>query len=151
MRLSFAAVFAAVVAGVVATEPAEDVSTVMVTETTTYCPSSSAAAVTSTPASEEITTSNGLPYTVTRPMITSTITHCNKWYLQHRYPQPQQDPHQVPHPPPLLDPLSSTPGVNPTGSATTPAAPIFTGGASRAAAGAGAGLATVFGLVAYLL
>ncbi|KAK1141345.1 hypothetical protein N8T08_009136 [Aspergillus melleus] len=42
-------------------------------------------------------------------------------------------------------------GVLPSGSATTPAAPIFTGGASRAAAGAGAGLATVFGLVAYLL
>ena len=43
MRLSFAAVFAAAVAGVVATEPAEDVSTVMVTETTTYCPSSTPA------------------------------------------------------------------------------------------------------------
>lgn len=35
---------------------------------------------------QEITTSNGLPYTVTRPMITSTITHCNKWYVIYTIP-----------------------------------------------------------------
>lgn len=43
---------------------------------------------------------------------------------------------------------SGTPSGSPSGS---PSAPLYTGGASRAAAGAGMGLASVFSLVAYLL
>ncbi|KAE8348614.1 hypothetical protein BDV28DRAFT_152653, partial [Aspergillus coremiiformis] len=70
MRLSLATVFATVAAGVVA----EEVRTVYVTETTTYCPKSTAAL--SVPESESISIPPG--YTTTRPLITSTVTDCSK-------------------------------------------------------------------------
>ncbi|KAF7594305.1 Mucin-21 [Aspergillus hancockii] len=70
MRVSIATFFAALAAGVVA----EEVSTVTVTETATYCPLSTDAI--SVPATESISIPSG--YTTTRPLITSTVTECNK-------------------------------------------------------------------------
>ncbi|KAE8156181.1 hypothetical protein BDV40DRAFT_89748 [Aspergillus tamarii] len=200
MRFSVAAVFAAVAAGVVA----EEVSTVIVTETATYCPKSTDAIGVSP--TESISIPAG--YTTTRPLITSTVTECNKCSSTAPpagtptgvNPVGSSTPSSpvipvVPSAPssskatpssssiikrpssssivisstPLVHstrpastnappaPSASAPSasgpsdVSPTGSATTPAVPLFTSGGSRAAVGAGAGLATVFGLAAVLL
>ncbi|KOC11215.1 GPI anchored protein [Aspergillus flavus AF70] len=195
MRFSVAAVFAAVAAGVVA----EEVRTVIVTETATYCPKSTDAIGVSP--TESISIPAG--YTTTRPLITSTVTECNKCSSTAPpagtptgvNPVGSSTPSSpvipvVPSVPGVPSssiikrpssssivisstPLSSTPlahptkpastnappapsasgpsDVSPTGSATTPAVPLFTSGGSRAAVGAGAGLATVFGLAAVLL
>ncbi|KAE8131327.1 hypothetical protein BDV38DRAFT_288803 [Aspergillus pseudotamarii] len=200
MRFSVAAVFAAVAAGVVA----EEVSTVIVTETATYCPKSTDAIGVSP--TESISIPAG--YTTTRPLITSTVTECNKCSST---APPAGTPTGVnpvgsstpsspvipvvpsvpssskatpssssiikrpssssivisstplvhstrpastnaPPAPSASAPSASGPSdVSPTGSATTPAVPLFTSGGSRAAVGAGAGLATVFGLAAVLL
>ncbi|KAI9036577.1 putative GPI anchored protein [Aspergillus affinis] len=119
-------------------------------------------------------------YSTTRPLITSTVTRCSKCATKTPVLSIPSSVNPVPGVPSngpsggsvVIPSSSATPsapvipsgpapsgvspsgvpsGVAPSGSGTTPAAPIFTGGASRAAAGAGAGLATVFGLVAYLL
>ncbi|KNG81710.1 GPI anchored protein [Aspergillus nomiae NRRL 13137] len=200
MRFSVAAVFAAVAAGVVA----EEVSTVIVTETATYCPKSTDAIGVSP--TESISIPAG--YTTTRPLITSTVTECNKCSStappagtptgvnpvgsstpsspvipvvpvpsvpssSKATPSPSSSSSIIKRPSSSSIVISSTPlvstthpastnappapsasgpsDVSPTGSATTPAVPLFTSGGSRAAVGAGAGLATVFGLAAVLL
>ncbi|KAE8379509.1 hypothetical protein BDV26DRAFT_259256 [Aspergillus bertholletiae] len=209
MRFSVAAVFAAVATGVVA----EEVRTVIVTETATYCPKSTDAIGVSP--TESISIPPG--YTTTRPLITSTVTECNKCSSTPAAGTPTDvnpvgtptgvnpvgsSTPSVPVIPVVPVPsspsssqatpsssssiikrpssssiiISSTPlvqsttqsastnapapsapsasgpsDVSPTGSATTPAVPLFTSGGSRAAVGAGAGLATVFGLAAVLL
>ncbi|OGM41883.1 GPI anchored protein [Aspergillus bombycis] len=202
MRFSVAAVFAAVAAGVVA----EEVSTVIVTETATYCPKSTDAIGVSP--TESISIPAG--YTTTRPLITSTVTECNKCSstappagtptgvnpVDSSVPSspvipvvpsvpvvpssskatPSSSSSIIKRPSSSSIVISSTPlvqsthaastnappapsapsasgpsDVSPTGSATTPAVPLFTSGGSRAAVGAGAGLATVFGLAAVLL
>ncbi|BAE65345.1 hypothetical protein F9C07_6036 [Aspergillus flavus] len=203
MRFSVAAVFAAVAAGVVA----EEVRTVIVTETATYCPKSTDAIGVSP--TESISIPAG--YTTTRPLITSTVTECNKCSstappagtptgvnpvgsstpsspvipVVPSVPGVPSSSKATPSSSSIIKrpssssivisstPLSSTPlahptkpastnappapsasgpsDVSPTGSATTPAVPLFTSGGSRAAVGAGAGLATVFGLAAVLL
>lgn len=83
------------------------------------------------------------PYTVTRPLITQTITECTKCTST------------APAVPPASTPLASTPLVPSGAGATTPGTPAPTqtpyNAASRAATGAGAGLAAVFGAAALLL
>ncbi|KAE8334663.1 hypothetical protein BDV24DRAFT_145512 [Aspergillus arachidicola] len=117
MRFSVAAVFAAVAAGVVA----EEVRTVIVTETATYCPKSTDAIGVSP--TESISIPAG--YTTTRPLITSTVTECNKWYVIYRR-LPFCINHQAhtitaPAPPLLLAlPLAST-----LLAALPPALPLF--------------------------
>ncbi|KAF7136804.1 hypothetical protein CNMCM5793_006322 [Aspergillus hiratsukae] len=72
----FAPLLAILAVGAIAADSAadEEYSTVIVTETTTYCPKATSSAVPS------ITVSNGVTYSISRPLITSTITKCNKWY-----------------------------------------------------------------------
>ncbi|KAL4925902.1 putative GPI anchored protein [Aspergillus undulatus] len=159
MKFSFAAAalfagaaFASVHGGEAET-PQQQYTTVEVTEYTTYCPKSTTlTAGTETIPVETpgtVTLSNG-PYTVTRPLITSTITHCKACSSS---ATPTWAPSSsVPVIPTGTSPVIPT-DVAPTGgasSSTTPAPPTFTGGASRAAAGAGA-VAGLFGVVAALL
>lgn len=79
MRFSIAAALSALAA----TAVASDVVTETVTQYTTYCPESTSIVhgshtySISTPG--HITMTNG-PFTVTRPLVTSTVTECNKWY-----------------------------------------------------------------------
>ncbi|KAJ0418155.1 hypothetical protein BJY00DRAFT_315214 [Aspergillus carlsbadensis] len=152
MKFSFAAVAAFLAVGAVAHgADSEDYTTVVVTEYTTYCPK----ATTLTAGTETVpvetpgtvTLSNG-PYTITRPLITTTITRC-KACSSTAIPTPS-----VPVIPTSIPVIPSAPTdvhPEPTGPATTtPAPPAFTGGASRAAVGAGA-MAGLFGVVAALL
>lgn len=80
MRFSLAALAALAVGAA-----ANDYTTEVVTEYTTYCPSATAishrSSTWSVTAPTTLTMSGG-PYTVTRPMITSTVTRCNKWYAR---------------------------------------------------------------------
>ncbi|PLB47045.1 hypothetical protein P170DRAFT_511698 [Aspergillus steynii IBT 23096] len=184
MRFSLAtAALATMAVGVVAAE--EPVQTVIVTETATFCPKVSTLPAETTVTQPAPASATNVRYSTTRPLITSTVTRCNKCASKTKSPVvsvpsnvnpvpgvPSNAPSSsggsvvipsssaapsVPLIPSAPAPSGVAPsgpapsGVLPSGSATTPAAPIFTGGASRAAAGAGAGLATVFGLVAYLL
>ncbi|KAL2872272.1 putative GPI anchored protein [Aspergillus lucknowensis] len=146
MKFSFAAVTAFLAVGAVASVAnggdSEEYTTVVVTDYTTYCPSSTTlVAGTETVPVETpgtVTLSNG-PYTVTRPLLTTTITRCKACSTP--TPTPSSS---IP-----VIPTSVPTSVNPTGT-TTPSPPAFTGGASRAAAGAGA-VAGLFGVVAALL
>ncbi|KKK16686.1 hypothetical protein AOCH_006550, partial [Aspergillus ochraceoroseus] len=85
MKFSFAAtVVAALAAGAVASVSAEEeYTTVVVTEYTTFCPEATTLTAGSetiaVPSAGIVTLSNG-PYTVTRPLITSTVTRCTTWY-----------------------------------------------------------------------
>ncbi|KAI9927368.1 hypothetical protein ASPWEDRAFT_30728 [Aspergillus wentii DTO 134E9] len=181
MRFSIAATLATLTMGAAAAQAAQQASTVVVTDYTTYCPKSSSSIVhgseTYSVSAPGPVTMTGGPYTVTRPLITSTITHCNKCTSSTPVAQSPSSsaavtPSSIPHYSPSSSsivvsssavPSSSAPAIgtprpsgaaaNPSGSpsGTSPATPVFTGGANRAAVGAGAGLATVFGLVAYLL
>ncbi|KAL2824655.1 hypothetical protein BDW59DRAFT_162307 [Aspergillus cavernicola] len=166
MKFTFAAVAAFLAVGAVAHGDSEDYTTVVVTEYTTYCPKST----TLTAGSETIpvetpgtvTFSNG-PYTVTRPLLTTTITRC-KACSSTGLPTPSGSPSGsasvpvIPTSVPSVPVIPSVPtDVNPTAppattspATTTPAPPAFTGGASRAAVGAGA-VAGLMGVVAVLL
>ncbi|KAJ6134347.1 hypothetical protein N7523_000669 [Penicillium sp. IBT 18751x] len=174
MRFSIVAL--ALAAGALAADVTETV-----TQYTTYCPEATTIShgshtySISTPG--HITMTNG-PFTVTRPMITQTVTQCNSWYVHSRYAvcskltclsSSTMVPSSTPIVPsaPVSTPLipsgagatgSSAPSV-PSGAAAvtasgSPAAssqPAFNAGAINAATGAGAGLAAVFGAVALLL
>lgn len=115
--------------------------TEVVTSYETYCPEAtsfvagSSTVHVTTPGTYTLTGS----YTVTRPLLSSTITVCNSCSST-----------AVPVGTGSLKPHTSvaTAGSSTTSSAVSPA---FTGGASHAAAGAGAGLAAVFGAAAFLL
>ncbi|KAL2811195.1 hypothetical protein BJX63DRAFT_287758 [Aspergillus granulosus] len=150
MKFSFAAVAAFLAVGAVAHgADSEEYTTVVVTEYTTYCPKSTTlTAGTETIPVETpgtITLSNG-PYTITRPLLTTTITRC-KACSSTAVPTPSTP--VIPTSVPVIP--SAPTDVHPTESATTtPAPPAFTGGASRAAVGAGA-MAGLFGVVAALL
>lgn len=78
MRFSFAAALSALAA----TAVASDVVTETVTQYTTYCPEATSIVHSghtysiSTPG--HITMTHG-PFTVTRPLVTSTVTECHKW------------------------------------------------------------------------
>ncbi|GES66159.1 hypothetical protein ATEIFO6365_0013012700 [Aspergillus terreus] len=161
MRFSLFATVATLAAGVMAGAADEQPETVVVTEYTTFCPKSSTSFVHGTETYSVSTpghyTMTGGPYTITRPLITSTVTRCTQCSSTPVATPSSSSVVVVPSSSKPVIPVvptsapSAPTGVAATGSATTPAAPIFTGGASRAAAGAGAGLATVFGIVAYLL
>ncbi|KAL5335019.1 hypothetical protein BJX70DRAFT_376257 [Aspergillus crustosus] len=156
MKFSFAAVAAFLAVGAVAHgADHEEYITVVVTDYTTYCPQSTTLSVgtevipVETPGT--VTLSNG-PYTVTRPLLTTTITRCKACSTPTGTPTPSVP--VIPTSIPVIPVIPSAPtDVNPTGppaSSTTPAPPDFTGGASRAAVGAGA-VAGLFGVVAALL
>ncbi|KXG54696.1 uncharacterized protein PGRI_078400 [Penicillium griseofulvum] len=155
MRFSIAAL--ALAAGAMA-----NVVTETLTEYTTYCPEATSIVhgshtySISTPG--VITMSHG-PYTVTRPLVTSTVTECKS--CSSSIPASST-------PVASSTPLISVPGVTstplipgtastgvpsaPSGPSTaTPSQPAFNAGAINAATGAGAGLVAVFGAVALLL
>ncbi|KAL4779332.1 hypothetical protein BJX76DRAFT_361906 [Aspergillus varians] len=170
MKFSVAAA-ALFAAGAVA---AQQYTTVEVTEYATYCPSATtliAGSETYPVETPGIITLSGGPYTVTRPLLTTTVTHCNACSSATPTVAPSVPASSVPVVPsvpassvPVIPvvpgvPSSSAPvipsaptDVAPTAgaSSTTPVAPAFTGGASRAAAGVGA-VAGLFGVVAALL
>ncbi|EHA25117.1 hypothetical protein ASPNIDRAFT_42531 [Aspergillus niger ATCC 1015] len=89
MRVASAAVVASLAAGAIATE----YKTVYVTEYTTVCPKATSLATgpgagsgsgaQTTPAAAQPTTVtiSGTPYTYSTPFVTSTVTHCDKWYV----------------------------------------------------------------------
>ncbi|EAW06293.1 putative GPI anchored protein [Aspergillus clavatus NRRL 1] len=149
----------------------EDYSTVVVTDYATFCPEATSGALPASTGLPSITVSNGITYSISRPLITSTVTRCNK--CPSSTPTAIHTPStssivvvptshplipSAPAPVPPSAPASSVPvpvpsGASPDTKSTTtgPSVALSTGGASRAAAGAGAGLAGVFALVAYLL
>jgi hypothetical protein len=81
MRFSIVAL--ALAAGALAADVTETV-----TQYTTYCPEATTIShgshtySISTPG--HITMTNG-PFTVTRPLITQTVTQCNSWYVDSEY------------------------------------------------------------------
>ncbi|KAJ5088090.1 hypothetical protein N7456_011706 [Penicillium angulare] len=160
MRFSITAVLA-LAAGAIAA----DAITETVTEYTTYCPE--ATSIVHGSSTLHVTSPGHVTmtghYTVTRPLITSTVTECKK--CSSSTPLPST---------PVVSPsssavLTSTPyvpsGAGATGTAPAPGSPSATGSGSSPAsttqpafnagvsnvAGAGAGLAAVFGAVALLL
>ncbi|KAJ5232733.1 hypothetical protein N7468_005689 [Penicillium chermesinum] len=149
MRFSLAAVAFAV--GAVASQAVTET----LTDYTTYCPEATTISYgshtysISTPG--HITLTNG-PYTVTRPLITQTVTQCNKCSSSTPIPTtPVSIPVSIPAGSATSTPLIPS-GAGPTG--VPPAAssqPAFNAGAVNAATGAGAGLAAVFGVAALLL
>ncbi|CAG7931925.1 unnamed protein product [Penicillium olsonii] len=152
MRFSIAALVVAT--GAVASS----VTTEVVTAYTTYCPEATSivhgSQTYSIATPGHITMTNG-PYTVTRPIQTSTVTQCQSCSTA----VPQVSASSVPVIPVAPSGAASTPLVpnaDATGSAgasgtPVPSMPAFNAGAANAAAGAGAGLAAVFGAVALLL
>ncbi|KAJ9485582.1 hypothetical protein VN97_g7777 [Penicillium thymicola] len=155
MRFSIAALAlgaAGAMAGVV---------TETLTEYTTYCPEATSIVhggkTYSIATPGHITMTHG-PYTVTRPIETSTVTECKSCSTTAVASTPVASTPATSTPVPSV--ATSTPlvpGVGPTGvpsspsSAATPSQPAFNAGAINAATGAGAGLAAVFGAVALLL
>ncbi|RAH76325.1 hypothetical protein BO86DRAFT_325971 [Aspergillus japonicus CBS 114.51] len=85
MRVSSAAVVASLAAGAIATE----YKTVVVTEYATYCPQATSLAAGPGTASQgnpsaaqpTTVTISGTAYTYSTPLVTSTVTHCDKWYV----------------------------------------------------------------------
>ncbi|KAJ5365071.1 hypothetical protein N7517_007957 [Penicillium concentricum] len=149
MRFSIAAL--ALAAGAMA-----NVVTETVTQFTTYCPEATSIVhgghtySISTPG--VITMTHG-PFTVTRPIVTSTLfLHPCFLHSRGRQHPPYLRPRRC-HLHPLV-PGSASTGVpsGPSGpSSATPSQPAFNAGAINAATGAGAGLVAVFGAVALLL
>ncbi|KAJ5498475.1 hypothetical protein N7453_007526 [Penicillium expansum] len=153
MRFSIAALAlgaAGAMAGVV---------TETLTEYTTYCPEATSivhgSQTYSIATPGYITMTHG-PYTVTRPVSTSTLR-------RRRRDRPrgcQQRSPSSPSPPTVATSTPLVPSAGSTGvpsspsspsSAATPSQPAFNAGAINAATGAGAGLAAVFGVVALML
>ncbi|RJE19748.1 hypothetical protein PHISCL_07922 [Aspergillus sclerotialis] len=161
MRFSATALLA-LAATAVATD---DYVTETVTEYATYCPASSSGIAQGSSSVPAVEPTQAPGYTTTRPLITSTITRCNK--CSSSTPAPVYPASSSPVAPavpssspviPAVPVSSATPSSSagpsgiPSGTPSgSPSAPLFTAGASRAAAGAGVGLASVFSLVAYLL
>ncbi|KAJ5187158.1 hypothetical protein N7449_010152 [Penicillium cf. viridicatum] len=156
MRFSIAALAlgaAGAMAGVV---------TETLTEYTTYCPEATSivhgSQTYSIATPGYITMTHG-PYTVTRPISTSTVTECKSCSAAAvtSTPVAASSVPLIPVVPSVATSTPLVPGVGPTGvssspsSAATPSQPAFNAGAINAATGAGAGLAAVFGAVALLL
>ncbi|QKX59029.1 uncharacterized protein TRUGW13939_06158 [Talaromyces rugulosus] len=142
MRFTAASVLA-LAAGAFATSTITEV----VTTYETYCPEAtsfvagSSTVHVTTPGTFTLTGS----YTVTRPLLSSTVTICNAC---------ASSTPVVPIGTGTPAPYTSVPVVPGSGSPTTSpvSPPLFTNGAaSNAVAGAGAGLAAVFGAAAVLL
>ncbi|RWQ99868.1 hypothetical protein C8Q69DRAFT_38983 [Paecilomyces variotii] len=173
MRFSIAAL-AALAAGAVATTTTD-----IIYDTTTWCPeeASSTPVVQSSSVQTPIvkatvithgsqtysvtkptslTMSNG-PYTVSRPLLSKTVTYCNKCAGPTAPAGSSPSPSSASVVPvysgssvvvPSVPGASQVPG---TSASSTPVAPAFTGAASRHIAGAGAGLTAVLGVAAFLL
>ncbi|OQE19171.1 hypothetical protein PENSTE_c016G05907 [Penicillium steckii] len=139
-----------------------------VTDYTTYCPEATSivhgGSTYSVPSAGTVTLSNG-PYTVTRPLVTQTVTQCNKCTSSTAAPtMPAVSPSapasssmpvysSTPLVPSGADATGAPAPSSPSGAgASTPAPsqPAFNAGTMNAA-GAGAGLAAVFGAAALLL
>ncbi|EEP76032.1 predicted protein [Uncinocarpus reesii 1704] len=153
MRFSVAASLA-LAAGASATiinPTGASVITEVVTQYTTYCPGPTTITHgTNTYTVTEATTLTitDCPCTVTRPIITSTVSECNDC------PAPSGTGVIPPPVEPPVYPNGTAPappaGTGNVPSSTVPSPPDFTGAASRMVAGAGAALAGVLG-VAFLL
>lgn len=113
MRFSLAV--AALAAGAAAAvAPQEEEQTVTVTEYTTYCPSATMSQL------PQYTTSAGHSYSISRPLITSTVTHCEKWYVPLIIPPSTYSvltKEQQLYPRPLLHHSRSGPRQHPRGQA----------------------------------
>jgi len=150
MRFSIAAIVA-LAAGAFAhshssaASPTEAYTTEVVTSYTTFCPVattltfSGTTYVVSTPTTLTLT---GSSYTVTRPLLSSTITICNACASG-------TAPTAVSSTIPTVSPVYTGSTIAVTSTTTGPA-PLFTGGANRMA-GAGATLAGLAGVAAFLL
>jgi len=146
--------------------------TEVVTAYTTYCPEATQIVhgnVTYTVTSATTLTITNCPCTITKPVISSTVTYCPTCAPA----QPPPPPHvyynsssPVSHPPagtpanppvgtapPVKPPVGTAPPAKPPVGSTVPTAPIatFTGGADKAMAASGAGLAGLLALAAYIL
>ncbi|KAF5016319.1 hypothetical protein F66182_12034 [Fusarium sp. NRRL 66182] len=143
MRFTAASIVAFAAGALASASSSAPVITEVITSYETYCPEattfvagSSTVSVTA-PGTVTLTGS----YTVTRPLLSSTVTICNSCSST-----------AVPLGTGSPKPYSSVPSPAPAaGKTTTAVSPAFTGGASHVAAGAGAGLAAVFGAAAFLL
>lgn len=94
------------------------------------------------------------PFTVTRPLVTETLTICNEWYVPQISHIASDKQKLIWNSPASTAPVGTgnVPAPQPTNvSPTGPEGPAFTGGASSVVASAGAGLAAVFGAAALLL
>jgi len=130
--------------------------TVYSTEYTTYCPSPTVVVYgTSTISVTEATTLVVTDYvTYTQECtecVPETVTYTTTEAPTPPPPITETTTETPPPPPPTTLLPNSTIVVVPTLTPTESEAPIFTGAASHAVAGAGAGLAALLGLVAYLL
>ncbi|KAL2001802.1 hypothetical protein VTN02DRAFT_1205 [Thermoascus thermophilus] len=101
-----------------------------------------------------VTMTNG-QYTISRPLLTSTVTICNSCTGATAAPVSYSASSYIPSVSRVYSSskvvvATSVATQNPSTAVST-SVPVFTGAASRAAAGAGAGLAGVFALAAYLL
>ncbi|KAK4861389.1 hypothetical protein LT330_004305 [Penicillium expansum] len=159
MRFSIAALAlgaAGAMAGVV---------TETLTEYTTYCPEATSivhgSQTYSIATPGYITMTHG-PYTVTRPVSTSTVTECKSCSAAAAVTAPvvASSVPLIPVAPTVATSTPLVPSAGSTGvpsspsspsSAATPSQPAFNAGAINAATGAGAGLAAVFGVVALML
>ncbi|KAL1855465.1 hypothetical protein Plec18167_007113 [Paecilomyces lecythidis] len=136
--------------------PSSSIVTDVVSDYTTWCPE--ATAIThgsftySVTKPTSLTLSNG-PYTVSRPLLSKTVTYCNKC-AGPTAPAGSSSPSSASVAPVysgssvVVPSASQAPG---TPASSTPSAPAFTGAASRHIAGAGAGLTAVLGVAAFLL
>ncbi|KAH8695943.1 hypothetical protein BGW36DRAFT_379924 [Talaromyces proteolyticus] len=144
--MRFTAAVLAFAAGACATSASSAI-TEVVTTFETYCPEATSFVAggstvhVTTPGTYTLSGS----YTVTRPLLSSTITVCNSC-ASSSAPVPLGTGSPAPY-------TSVTPAPAPgsPGSTTKPSTPAFTAGAAPAVAGAGAGLAAVLGVAAALL
>ncbi|EPS29139.1 hypothetical protein PDE_04088 [Penicillium oxalicum 114-2] len=163
MRFTVATAIAAMASGAVASlshagaapsssmaVPTGGVVTETLTEYTTWCPE--ATAITHGGHTYSITTPGYITmtgtFTVTRPVVTQTVTQCHK--CSSAVPAPTT-PVVVPSGPAAVTSIPLVPsGAAATGSSAPSSPPAFNAGSTNVA-GAGVGLAAVFGAVALLL
>jgi len=145
MRFSIAA-FVALAAGAFAgSSSAVSYTTETVTSYETYCPEAttiSHSGTTYVVSAPSTVTLSGGSYTVTRPLLSSTITICNACATG-------TAPTAVSSTVPTVSPVYTGTTVAVTATTTAPA-PLFTNGANHLA-GAGVGLAGLAGVAAFLL
>ncbi|KAL1979558.1 hypothetical protein VTN96DRAFT_5571 [Rasamsonia emersonii] len=159
MRFSVAAIAAlasgasAAVAAGGSSSAAPSVTTEVVTSYETYCPEATSfvhGSSTYSVTKPTTLTLSGGSYTVTRPLLTSTVTYCNSC-AGPTAPAGSSSASVAPSVAPVYSGSSVAVTSTPAPVAATPAPPKFTGGASHAAVGAGAGLAGLLGVAAFLL
>ncbi|GAD98940.1 hypothetical protein VDBG_00359 [Paecilomyces variotii No. 5] len=138
-------------------KPTPSIVTDVVSDYTTWCPEATAVTHGSQTYSvtkpTSLTLTNG-PFTVSRPLLSKTVTYCNKC-AGPTAPAGSSSPSSSASVAPVysgssvvVPSASQAPG---SPASSTPAAPAFTGAASRHIAGAGAGLTAVLGVAAFLL